>query len=100
MLSTWQQVAYTEDEEDLEEEPSRPLPKLNAPHSSIRRYAEANRSEIRNVPSCSILSWGHCSTRLHHLSQYFDSLWWLAHQLAHDLSKEVMGIYAGGSTLV
>jgi hypothetical protein len=30
-------------------------------------------------------------------SQYFDSIWWLAHQLSQDMPDEIIGIYAGGN---
>ena len=29
-------------------------------------------------------------------SQYFDSIWWLAHHLAQEIPQEAIGIYTGG----
>ena len=29
-------------------------------------------------------------------SQYYDSVWWLAGQLARELPEEAIGVYAGG----
>jgi len=99
MLGTWEQVANTEDAEDLEEAPFTSLtPTERATLQAFIATLEANQERD---PKCAVVldillgqRWLDQSCII--FSQYFDSIWWLAHQFAHDLPQEVIGIYAGG----
>jgi hypothetical protein len=57
MLGTWEQVANTEEAEDLEEEPFTSLtPIERTTLQALIDTLEANQERTRNVPSCWIFS--------------------------------------------
>jgi len=99
MLGTWEQVANTEDAEDLEEEPFTSLTPTE--RATLQAFIDTLEANQERDPKCAVVldillgqHWLDQGCII--FSQYFDSIWWLAHQLAHDLSTEVIGIYAGG----
>ena len=99
MLGTWEQVANTEDAEDLEEEPFTSLTPTE--RATLQAFIDTLEANQERDPKCAVVldillgqHWLDQGCII--FSQYFDSIWWLAQQLAHDLPQEVIGIYAGG----
>jgi hypothetical protein len=99
MLGTWEQVADTEDADDPEEEPCKTL--TDRERATLQAFIETLEANQERDPKCAVVldmllgrHWLDQGCII--FSQYFDSIWWLAHQLAHDFSKEAIGIYAGG----
>jgi hypothetical protein len=99
MLGTWEQVATAEDEEDLDEDPCMSLTPTE--RAKLQAFIDTLEANQERDPKCTVVR----DILLHQhwldegciiFSQYFDSIWWLAHQLAPDLPQEVMGLYAGG----
>jgi len=99
MLGTWEQVATVEDEEDLDEDPCTSL--TSPERAKLQAFIDTLEANQERDPKCTVVR----DILLHQhwldegciiFSQYFDSIWWLAHQLAPDLPQEVIGLYAGG----
>jgi hypothetical protein len=99
MVGTWQQVTDTEDEEDLGEEPFTSLTPTE--RTTLQAFIDTLEAHQGRDPKCAVVldillgqHWLDQGCII--FSQYFDSIWWLAQHLAHDLPQEVIGIYAGG----
>jgi superfamily II DNA/RNA helicase len=99
MLGTWEQVTNTEEAEDLEEEPFTSL--TPAERTKLQAFIATLEANQEQDPKYAVVldillgqRWLDQGCII--FSQYFDSIWWLSQQLAHDLPQEVIGIYAGG----
>jgi Helicase conserved C-terminal domain len=99
MLGTWEQVANTEEVEDLEEEPFTSLTPTE--RATLQAFIDTLEANQERDPKCAVVldillgrHWLDQGCII--FSQYFDSVWWLSQQLAHDLPQEMIGIYAGG----
>ena len=99
ILSEWEDLDETEDDDDS-------LGQLRTltgrERETLSRLARAMASNQERDPKCAAVvrllvddGW------LRHgcivFSQYFDSVWWLANQLAEELSDRLIGIYAGAN---
>jgi superfamily II DNA or RNA helicase len=101
LLGSWQQIAEgeDEDEESLEVETFRSL--TPAERTKLQAFVDAleanqERDPKYNVVVDMLLHKGWLNEGCIIFSQYFDSIWWLAHQLSQEISYEIIGIYAGG----
>jgi hypothetical protein len=99
MLDTWQQVADTEDEEDIGEEPFTSLTPTE--RTTLQAFIDTLGANQERDPKCAVVldillgqRWLDQGCII--FSQYYDSIWWLAQQLVQDIPQEIIGLYAGG----
>ena len=96
MLESWENVGN-----DEEEEPTEQLSALTAEErETLERLAQATEANRDQDPKCAavvsfLVDHGWLDRGCIVFSQYYDSVWWLAHQLARELPDELIGIYAG-----
>ena len=99
ILGEWEDLDEPEDDEDSLDQ----LRVLTGPErEALSRLAQAMEANRERDPKCAAvlrlliddgwLRWG-CIV----FSQYFDSVWWLMHQLCAELPDEPIGVYAGAN---
>jgi hypothetical protein len=98
MLHTWQHITEGEDEEGIEDETFKSL--TSAERSKLQAFIEALEANQERDPKCHVVldiltyrRWLEEGCII--FSQYFNSIWWLAHHLAQEIPQEAIGIYAG-----
>lgn len=97
MLSGWETLEEDEDDEDTLGQ----LRTLSAAERDLlERLVKALEANQEQDPKCAIVQRqltdeGWLKLGCIVFSQYFDSIWWLAHQLTNDLPDEEIGVYAG-----
>jgi hypothetical protein len=101
LLASWQQIAEgeDEDEESLEAETFRSLTPTE--RAKLRAFVDALEANQERDPRYDVVrdrlvNKGWLNDGCIIFSQYFDSIWWLAHRLSQDMPDEIIGIYAGG----
>jgi hypothetical protein len=99
LLGSWQHVAEgeEEDEESLDAETFRSL--TSTERAKLQAFVDAleanqERDPKYDVVRDTLVSKGWLNEGCIIFSQYFDSIWWLAHQLSEDMPDEIIGIYA------
>jgi hypothetical protein len=97
MLSSWEELSDAEDDEDTLDRLRTLTPEERA---ILERFLKAVTANQERDPKYAfvrrqLLEAGWLELGCIIFSQYFDSVWWLAHQLTHELPDEAIGIYAG-----
>ena len=98
ILEGWDDMG---DEE--EEEPTERLNTLaTEERQALERLAQAMEANRDQDPKCAavrrlLVDDGWLERGCIVFSQYYDSVWWLAHELARELPDEAIGIYAGAN---
>ena len=99
MLMGWDDLGDDEDDE----QPSTQLSALTAEErQALDRLAQAMESNRNRDPKCGatlrlLVDEGWLERGCIVFSQYYDSIWWLAKELARELPDESIGIYAGAN---
>ena len=99
LLGTWEAVTEAEDEDDLDEAPNKTLTpdertRLQAFMATLEAHQEHDPKYHVVLELLLDRNWLDDGCMI--FSQYYDSVWWLAGQLTHDLPQEQIGLYAGG----
>ena len=100
MLNDWEDLEEEDSEEEVEVEKLKSLTsdERDILHTFVKTLeANQERDPKLEVVVDVLLEQGWLEEGCIIFSQYFDSVWWLAKQLSQEvLSKETIGIYAGG----
>ena len=99
ILGEWEDLEEPEDDEDSVGRLRTLTGEERETLSRLSRAMEANRE--RDPKCAAVLRLLVDNGWLRHgcivFSQYFDSVWWLMHQLATELPEEAIGVYAGAN---